>query len=260
MAKILNLLKLFWSTSIMAEMEYRLNFVIALVACLTGMAGSVFGLSLFYRTGYQFAGWKWEEAVAVLGMFMILDGLLNVLLAANLSSIVTHVRTGTLDFVLLKPLDSQFWLSTRRIRLDGIPDILLGLGLVVWSGIQAGAPWWGWLCLPVALALSTTILYSLWFILAATSVWFVKIYNLTEVLRGLCEAGRFPSSAYPGVWRTFFTFVVPVVFLTTVPAEVLLGRANPSWLAAFVLLAVGLFMVSRLFWRFALRFYTSASS
>ena len=103
-------------------------------------------------------------------------------------------------------------------------------------------------------------LYSLWFILGATSIWFVKIYNVTEVLRGLLEAGRYPIVAYPAAYRFFFTFVIPVTFLTTVPAEAMLGRVQVNWVVGAGALALGLLLASRVFWRFALRFYTSASS
>jgi len=92
------------------------------------------------------------------------------------------------------------------------------------------------------------------------SIWFVKIYNVTEVLRGLLEAGRYPMVAYPMSFRVFFTFVVPVAFLTTIPAEVILGRGEWGWLIAAGILAIALFYLSAGFWRFALRFYTSASS
>jgi ABC-2 type transport system permease protein len=104
------------------------------------------------------------------------------------------------------------------------------------------------------------ILYSLWFILGATSIWFVKVYNATEVLKGLLEAGRYPMVAYPTAYRFFFTFVVPVAFLTTVPAEAMLGRSQIPWFIGAAVLALALFWVSTWFWRFALRFYTSASS
>ena len=104
------------------------------------------------------------------------------------------------------------------------------------------------------------MLYSLWFLLGATSIWFVKIYNVTEVLRGLLEAGRYPIAAYPTVYRFFFTFIIPVAFLTTVPAEAMLGKTEVVWLFGAGILAVCLFLASIAFWRFALRFYTSASS
>ncbi len=85
------------------------------------------------------------------------------------------------------------------------------------------------------------ILYSLWFILGATSIWFVKIYNVTEVLRGLLEAGRYPMVAYPAVYRFFFTFIVPVAFLTTVPAQAMLDRSELTWIFGAAMLAGILF-------------------
>jgi ABC-2 type transport system permease protein len=79
-------------------------------------------------------------------------------------------------------------------------------------------------------------------------------------LKGLLAAGRFPIGAYPAAYRFFFTFVIPVVFLTTIPAETLLGRVNPLWVVGGGCLAVILLLLSNRFWQFALRFYTSASS
>jgi ABC-2 type transport system permease protein len=67
-------------------------------------------------------------------------------------------------------------------------------------------------------------------------------------------------AAYPAAYRFFFTFVVPVAFLTTVPAEAMLGRGEIVWTAGAGILAIGLLFFSRYFWQFALRFYTSASS
>ena len=80
------------------------------------------------------------------------------------------------------------------------------------------------------------------------------------VLRGLLEAGRFPMVAYPTAYRFFFTFVVPVAFLTTVPAEAMLGRVQVGWIVGAAVLALGLLLSSHFFWQFALRFYTSTSS
>ena len=57
-----------------------------------------------------------------------------------------------------------------------------------------------------------------------------------------------------------FTLVLPVAFLTTVPAQVLLGEAAVPMLLAGLALAVLFFAAARAFWLFALRFYTSASS
>jgi ABC-2 type transport system permease protein len=117
--------------------------------------------------------------------------------------------------------------------------------------------------LALALALLTTgalILYSLWFLLAGLSIWFVKVWNATEVLRYTLVAGRYPIGAYPPALRVVFTLVLPVAFLTTVPAEALLGRASAAWALGSLAAAAISLLGTRLFWQFALRHYTSASS
>ncbi len=260
MQRYLHTLKLFWSTAIAAELEYRLNFVIATLTSLGNLAGNLFSLSLFYRTGYTFAGWQWEEALVVLAVFTMIQGFAGTFLAPNLSRIVDHVQRGTLDFVLLKPINSQFWLSTRTFSPWGVPDLLFGLVMLGYAGSRLHLGIDSYLLGAIPLIFGFVSLYSIWFMLGATSIWFVKIYNVTEVLRGLMEAGRFPMAAYPVAYRFFFTFIVPIAFLTTVPSEALLGRAELSWILGGGILAISLLLGSRVFWRFALRFYTSASS
>lgn len=250
----------FWSAAIAAEMEYRLNFVLATVNSLGNLVGSLFGLSLFYANGTTLGGWRWEEAMIVLGMAVFLEGVSGTFLRPNIGRIVEHVRSGTLDFVLLKPIDAQFWLSTRNLSVWGLPDMAYGVAVMAYGGARLGLGPERYAAGLMPLALALVVLYSIWFMLSTTSLWFVKIHNVTNLLRGVLEAGRFPVPAYPAVYRVVFTFILPVAFLTTVPASAVLHRPwGVAWGSA-VLLAAGLALLSRLFWRYGLRCYTSASS
>ncbi|WP_041919164.1 ABC-2 family transporter protein [Gloeocapsa sp. PCC 7428] len=260
MKRYFDVLQLLWGAAIAAELEYRINFILATLTSLGNLAGSLFSLFLFYRTGYTFQGWVWEEALIVLAIFTILQGFSSTFLAPNLNSIVNHVQQGTLDFILLKPISSQFWLSSHTLSPWGLPDIIFGGILISYAGGRLSLTPQDYLLSAIPLLFGLASLYSLWFMLGATSIWFVKIYNVTEVLRGLLEAGRFPIVAYPVAYRFFFTFVVPVTFLTTVPAETMLGRVELGWVIGAGVLALALLYIARIFWNFALRFYTSASS
>ena len=255
-------LRRFWGTALAGQLEYQLNVVIELLAAIANLAGSVFILSLFFGQGQELGGWSWQQALVVQGIYTLLDGVASTWLRPNLGAIVTHVREGTLDFVLLKPIDSQFWLSLRTLSPAGLSEIALGLGLIAWAAPQTGASFsLGGLALALLVLLAGLVtLYSLWFLLATTSIWFVKTWNATEVLRAALTAGRFPISAYPPGLRLVFTVVLPVAFLTTVPAEVILGRGSAPLVGAALLVAGVSFGLSRAFWRFALRHYTSASS
>jgi ABC-2 type transport system permease protein len=241
MGRYLLTLRRFWATALAGQLEYQLNLLIDLLAMAGNLAGSLFVISLFYGPGRNLGGWNWEAALVVLGIYTVLDGACSSLLRPNLGTIVTHVQQGTLDFILLKPIDSQFWLSFRTFSPAGLPEIGTGLGLILWAAAKAGAtpsPT-GVLTAALMLASSLVILYSLWFGLATTSIWFVKTWNATEVLRAALTAGRYPISAYPLRLRSLLTVVLPVAFLTTVPAEAILGRSSGGWqLLALLIVAV----------------------
>ncbi len=257
--RIARILSLFWRTSWAAEAEYRGNFVFAALASAGNLCASACSLWLFYQGGGGFPGWTFDEGLVVLGLFSLFTGVVGSVLAPNLGRIVQHVEQGTLEFVLLKPLDSQLQVSLRVLSPWGLADVGWGVLLLVAGLLRSGHAQPSSLWAIVPLSSGVVLLYALWFLVATTAVWFTKIYNATEVLRGLLDAGRFPMAAYPAAYRFVFTFVVPVAFLTTVPGEALLGRASSSMIAASPLVAAVAFVAARAFWRRALRSYTGAS-
>tara|TARA_Y100001968_G_C19329252_1_gene703414 strand:+ start:195 stop:983 length:789 start_codon:yes stop_codon:yes gene_type:complete len=262
MKRYIKTLSLFWNTAFAVQLEYQINFIIELIAMIGTLLGSIFILSLFFRGGNQLGNWSWESALVVQGIYTLLDGFTNFLLRPNLTEVVNYVREGTLDFVLLKPIDSQFWLSTRTLSPSGIPEIGLGIGLIIWAAEKNGSVFDVKLSLLGLLMLFTAIiiLYSLWFLIASTSIWFVKTWNATEVLRAILSAGRFPISSYPLTLRTIFTLIIPITFLTTVPAQIILGLVQTKLIILGITIAIVFFLISRYFWQYAVSNYTSASS
>jgi len=248
---------IFFLTALAARMEYRANFLIALVIVSLESLGMLLGLYLFYQNGYDLGGWRWQEALAVMGSARFLEGVFVSWLNPNLQRISERVQEGTLDFVLLKPVDSQFWVSTESFTVWGLPSFLVAGLLLGYASVTVG------LELPyllLALALASLLFYSLAFTLATTTIWFVKLYNVVNVLGAVLWNAQYPVTAYDRPFRLFMTYVLPVYFMTTVPAELALGRKGPEILIPLGLLALALFLFSRAFWRFALRSYGSASS
>lgn len=257
---ILRTLKCFWLTSLASEMEYRANFITSTLYSLGQLVGTVLTVNILYSKNYHFQDWDQNAAYIVVALFTLLDGITSSALSPNLSRIVQHVQRGTLDFILLKPLDAQFQLSSRNLTPWGFPNILFAVCLLAYAGPRVGMPWYGYVLGLISVALSIVILYALWFMVATTTIWFTKVWNATEVLRSFTEAGKFPMSAYHPAVRIFFTFILPVAFLTTIPAEIMRGMRGPAYLLLEALIAGGLLAISRLFWKWAMRFYTSASS
>ena len=135
MTRVARIVGRWWKASLDAELEYRANFVIAALASIGNLFGSVFSLSLFYAGGGGFEGWTLDQGLIVLGMFTIFTGLASSLLSPNLSRIVGHIEQGTLDFALLKPVDAQLQMSLRVVSPWGAPDLVFGVALVWFAAI-----------------------------------------------------------------------------------------------------------------------------
>ncbi len=116
------------------------------------------------------------------------------------------------------------------------------------------------LALILFLICAMLIVYAIWALLHTLAFWLVKIENISQIFFAVFETARFPVGAFPGVLRVFFTVVVPVAFMTTVPASAAAGTLDWRYAVAAPLIAlIGLWLSHR-FWQFALRHYTSASS
>ena len=262
MKRYLALFALFARSSLQTALEYRANFVVSALQSSFWLVWGVVGTLIFFRFSGTIGGWGFEQVLLVVGMFRLMEGLIDGLLRPNITRIVEHIQKGTLDFILLKPVDSQFMASLREINLRTLPDIVVGLGLIVYGLVALGRP-------PSAVAVLTFVLlvgcamvmvYGLWMLLITTAFWFVRVENVAELFSAVYETGRFPVSTFSGPVRAALTFIVPIAFLTTFPAAALLGLLEPRYLALAPALAAGLFVASRAFWRVALRSYTSASS
>ena len=260
--KLYRIVITFWSSSISAEIEYRFNVFIEIFSVLGNLLGSLFTLSLFYGPDTNLGGWDFYSSIVVLGIYTLLDGFTTTFLQPNLSRIVRHVQNGTLDFILLKPINAQIWLSLRILSPWGFPSIFTGFVLII-IGLYYSKVVFTYKLLflsSIMLTSSLIILYSLWFLIATTSIWFVRVWNANEVLRSTLVAGRYPIASYPNSIRKVFTFIVPIAFLTTIPAETMLNSVSTKWIVFSVLVSLICFYLTMVFWKFALRSYTSASS
>tara|TARA_A100001388_G_C28768984_1_gene502614 strand:+ start:2123 stop:2917 length:795 start_codon:yes stop_codon:yes gene_type:complete len=253
---------LFFYTSLASELEYKINIIVDFITAILSLIGSIFLLTIFFQSTNDIGGWKFEQALIIQGIYTILNGITNTWFNPNLTEIVKHIREGTLDFVLLKPVDSQFIISLKKISPSGFLEIILGFILLIYcikiNQINLNL---GFIFLSlITVFCSISILYSLWFLISTTTIWFVKTWNATEVLRSFLYIGRFPLNSFSISLRIFFSVVIPIAFITTIPSEVFLGLAQ-LWKIFLEIIVSGIFLlVSRRFWFFALKYYTSASS
>jgi ABC-2 type transport system permease protein len=246
--------------AVLLSLQYRLDFVLQVVMALFWSASALLPLWVLFSTRAGVAGWTAAQTLLVVGFFTALKGALVGVIQPSLSNVVEHIRKGTLDFLLLKPVDTQFLLSTSKLELPHLTDVAAGFAIVLWALARAGVqPSWVHVLLALAvLGCALAILYALWILVVSLAFAVVKIDNLSYLIVSTFEAARWPSSVFRGALAFIFTFIVPLTIMTTFPALALLGRLTGVQLVTAISVAAALLLLSRFVWLRALRSYTSA--
>jgi ABC-2 type transport system permease protein len=197
-----------------------------------------------------------------MGVHTLMLGLINAVIEPNMQRLMNDVQQGTLDYALTKPADAQVLVSVRELRVWSLLDVILGAAVLAVALAQLGGRLGvgQTLGFVVALLLGGLMIYSLWLMVTTVAFWVVRVDNILNLFEGLYAAGRWPVGIYPGWLRGLLTFLVPVAFAVTVPAEALTGRLTPTTLGLAAAIAGGMLLLARLVWRTGLRRYAGASA
>ncbi|MBX3415511.1 MAG: ABC-2 family transporter protein [Pirellulales bacterium] len=262
----------FARNSLVRDMTFRSNFVIDVVTSLGWMLMNLAFYTLIFRytnsIGYN-SGWGKYEFFIFLATTIFVNSLVQAFFMPNADEFGELVRTGNLDFALLKPIDTQFLVSLRKIEWSSLGNFFFALGLVLWSLYQLDyVPSLAKLVLyPLYLACGVAIMYSLMISLAAASVWLGRNQSLYDFWFYVTNFSRYPMEIYQGTWgtalRQFFTFIVPVLIVVNVPARILvkpLDAAQWKFAALALVMTAASLLASRWIFNRSLLSYRSASS
>jgi len=260
-----NTLRVSWlylKLGVLTELQYRVNFFVSLMQMAIALVTGLVVLALVYSHTQELNGWTKPELLCVLGIQILMGGLIRTWIQPNMTRLIEEVRDGKLDFTLTKPEDSQVLVSVREVRIWQVVDIISGAVVLAVgvSRITTDVGVGDAIAFALALLLGAVLIYCFWLVLATIAFRVVNMWHAVELFDGIFQTGRWPVGIYP-LWLRFgVTFLVPIAFAVTVPAEALTSRLNwETLLFAFVFAGV-LFATTRWFWRFGLKRYTGASA
>jgi ABC-2 type transport system permease protein len=265
----------FARNSLVRDMTFRANFLIDTISSIAWVLINIG----FYVLIFQYTpaigvgtGWGKYEFFLFLSTGLLVNSLVQALFMTNADELSELVRTGSLDFALLKPIDTQFLVSLTRIEWSALGNCVVGLGLMVYAMVQIGlVPDLVQIVLyPLYVACGVAVYYSLMIALAATSVWLGRNQTLFDFWFYITNFSRYPMEIYHGTWgtplRRVFTFCIPVLVVVNVPARILVRPIHPQsfadWcLPGFAIIAtIASLAASRWVFQRALWSYRSASS
>jgi ABC-2 type transport system permease protein len=219
--------------------------------------------NVIYSHTDNIAGWTRWEVVLLVGASHFIQQLFQAFFLTNCVNLSELVRTGKLDFMLLLPVNTRFLVSLRTVDLGGFVNASSAVAVMVYAihklQITPSAQQIFGFAL---LALCGILLhYSLMMILAATAFYTVRAQGIVWGYYQMFNLARMPDTAFRGLFRMVFTYVLPVTLVSNIPTRTLAHTlASPTKPLILVGITIGWFFVSELLWRFSLRRYTSASS
>lgn len=262
MVRYLRMFRSFASSEFQFEMEYRGNFYLSIFEMFLVIGTSIGAMLIMFGHTTTMNGWTLPQMIVLLGVYYVIQGGVNLVFSPSFERLMEHVRVGTLDFHLLKPVNVQFLVSTRHLRVVRAADLFLGLIVVIVGLFQVGAEVGVGAALLFVLSLffGVMLVYSLLLGLVTLAFWFVRVENLLAIFWAFTEAGRFPVDVYPLWLRVSLSTVVPIGIAVTAPANVIAGRMDAVAVAVLGVGTVFAVAIASALWRWGLRSYTGASA
>jgi ABC-2 type transport system permease protein len=248
--------------SLIFALQYRSDFAVDGAVEIMWALAAVLPLVVVLQGGRTIGGFSYAESLVVVGFFTLLKAIVDGAVGPSIATVVEHVRKGTLDFVLLKPADAQFLVSTARFYPWRAINVMTSFAIFIYAFHLLGRwpSFFGVLESIVLLVNAIVILHALLVLTVSIAFYAVRVDNLTFLLGSVFDAARWPGTVFHGFLRVLFTFVIPLIVMTTYPAQALLGTLPITTLFLSTALAALFAIVARLVWRRAVASYTSASS
>ena len=260
--RYLRLLATFAQVELQFAVEYRANLALDLFEEVVIVVTSLLAVGVLFSQTDSINGWSLGQMIVLLGVYYLIQGMQSVVFEMSIERFMEHVRLGTLDFILIKPVNSQFMISTRHVQVAQLAQVAFGLGLlgvgVARTGAVVGPA--ELVRFVVTLLCGLSLVYCLVLVLATVAFWATRVENLLAIFWSFLDAGRFPVDVYPGWLRVTLSTVVPIGVAVTIPAQAVAGRLDNLGLALMIVGGIVVFAFAGWFWRLGLRNYTGASA
>ena len=260
--QLFKLLKAYVRMNVQIDLAYRSDAISGIFMAVFWIVYELASVGIIFSNTKTIGGWGVGEVIALTGVWKIMNTFLFLWIYPNTEKFNEGVRTGTLDYTFLQPVNSQLLVSINRVVIWRFTELILAAFMVIGGlSLSANLTSVGSIAAFLLLTVSgVVVIYSVWIFLITLTFWFTKFDNSVTILSALMDSGRFPSTVYPAWLRALITFVVPIAIATTVPLQALRGELLWWQIIGVLLIGVAVFFASSRFWREGVKRYAGASS
>jgi len=243
-------------------LAYRIGFLNSVVGSIGWALFQIISIYLLTSRNTSFYGWSREQLILLGAIFNIFVGIFHAVFSRNFGRFSQIMNRGEFDLLLVKPVDPQFLTSLWWFSYSSLVRILIGAGFVVYlfNIMHMVLTFLSVIKFIVLIGFGICILYAVWLLVCTLIIWQTNLSNLVDFLYTINIVIRYPREMFQTANPVVFYFLLPLTFVIITPTKALLGNMSYVDLFGLIFFAVVFLFISRKFWNFALRFYTSASS
>ena len=261
---------MFLKVSLSREMIFRWNFLIEVVTTCCWIAAQLLLFQIIFGHVKHIRDWSQPEYYGFMATGMLINAFVEMLFMPNCANLSEQIRTGNLDFAIVKPIDTQFLVSFQTVDISLLAQVAVSFGLLAYSvtASQVSVTLVSALMYLLLVAVAVGFFYGMMIALASAAVFMGRNQGLYDFWFYVTSFARYPGDMYRQgfVGEIFwfgFSFIIPILLVVTVPSRLFLQKSlSPNWgvlVIAPVLTALTLWGSRRVF-LWSLSHYRSASS
>lgn len=256
----LNLYWKFIETCFAEASSFRLNFFLLIVMDLTFYFTTIYSVDYIYDHIATIGGWRREQLLFFITFMLTIDNLHMGILSESFWMLSQHIKSGDLDYIILKPANTVFNVFFRYFRPSSLFYAPVSWGYLIYFAKLNNLSTISWFALPFLVLLGFSLLAIMEFIISSLMFYMIEGIGINFIRMQFQNISRWPDFIFSRYPRKIFTVLIPALVIGSYPMNFLFD--NNQWVYLIYLLLANLFalFVLKFIWPIALKKYESASS
>ncbi len=262
MKKYLLILKAYFKGSLMNLMEYKFNFISGGTFELVWLFMYLIFIDTIFIHTETVNGWDKYRMLMLTFQGGLMDSVFTFLIVPGLKRLPEMINTGTLDFILLKPLNQRFNISFNEFDIPQIKNIIINITGLMYCFIKLNIRMTPLkLLLYILLSLNGFFLiYSIMFILMSLAFWFMRMDIVMGIGSELITIGNKPMQIYPRLLQKILIFVIPLFVCFNFPILFAVKDLSVSYILYSFAASFIFFLLSNFILKKGVRHYVGSGS
>jgi ABC-2 type transport system permease protein len=243
-------------------LEFRVDFTFRIIMDAIFYIVNIGFYKILYSHTSTLAGWREDQIMVFICSYLMIDALYMTFFSSNMWWLPTFINRGDLDFYLIRPVSSLFFLSLREFSANSLFNLIISFGLMFWALIHYQDP-----IHPLALIGYFLLLingsglhYIIQMFMILPVFWTQSPRGFNDLFFSLGVAMERPDRIYKGWLRILFCFVMPFALIVSFPARLFFESFNSFIFLHLLVISICFWSLLLYLWKIALKNYSSASS